>query len=212
MTDIEAPIEIRDETDAYDALVDLGIEARQNMDANRWKLGDYTLTLVTYISRYGKRTVEDYADAISVDASRLYEYKGMAEFYPAERRDELSELDLSYTHFREARRLKNLDRAIEFLMAAAQNGWTVTDMRQALKTMRRVDGIDVADTYREGGLTTDVYNRPLEMRRLHPVYDAITRVSRDSTGRVILEDPDIPFPNDIELGRRYRVIFEPIED
>lgn len=204
---IQTPISDTLDIDSYDRLVDLGKAARNQMDHWRWVLGDYTLLLVTHFSRYGERTVEEYAEAIHIDAGRLYEFKEFAEFYPPEKRDELSELDLSYTHFREAKRLKNLDQAIELLKLAAIESMTVPELRRVIKNMELVEGIVVNKTYTAPMTATGPRYNPVK----HPAWDGSMHLSFDDKGRLVLEDPDIPLPA-LEEGRRYRVIFEPIEE
>jgi hypothetical protein len=202
---IDAPIKDKDE--AYERLVKLGEDARRTMDEERWSLGDLTLLVIAHFSVYGQRTVEEYADAIKVEASRLYEFKEVAEFYPPERRAELSELDLSYTHFREAKRLKKLDMAMEMLKQAAAQHMTVRVMAEAIKVMKLVDGIDVDRTYATPMTPLGPRYNPIK----YPAWDGSVKVSFDSKKRLILEDPNIPLPP-FEEGRRYRVIFEAIEE
>lgn len=204
---IETPISDTLDIDSYDRLVDLGKAAREQMDTWRWVLGDYTLLIVTHFSRYGERTVEEYAEAIHIDAGRLYEFKEVAEFYPLAKRDELSELKLSYTHFREAKRLKNLDQAMELLKLAAIDRMTVNELRQTIKRMEMVEGIVTNKTYTAPMTATGPRYNPVK----YPAWDGIMHLSFDDKGRLVLEDPDIPLPA-LEEGRRYRVIFEAIDE
>jgi hypothetical protein len=194
-----------DEAYSYAELVNDGITARKAMDTGRWLIGEYTRSLVTY---YKQKTIEEYARDISVPAKRVYEYGVMASFYPLEIRESLAELDLTYSHFREARRLKDLDKAIDFLKAAALNLLSVDDMRQSLKAMKRLEGMDLADKYSDGNTVTDHYDKPIDQR---PIYQwrGPALVEVDKQGVVHIRCDHTP---EIEPNKRYIVSFEEIEE
>lgn len=196
-----------DEAHDYATLVEYGRTANETMDKNRWLLGEYTLLLITYFTRYSERTIEQFAEDISIDPRRLYEFSGMASFYPKEVREELSELNLFYTHWREAKRLKDLDKAIEFLKLIALNQWTLSQTRDALKALLNM-GHDVAQTYSEDNKIIDLNGRPIDQR---PIYQwrgpALVAVGKN--GKVQLQCDHMP---EIEDGKRYIVSFEPLDD
>lgn len=202
---IEAPeIDVSpiDEAYSYAALVTDGITARQAMDTGRWLIGDYVRMLVT---NYRERTVEQYADDIGIESSRAYEYAGMASFYPLEIRDQLSELDLYYSHMREARRLRDLGRAVEFLKTIALNAWTIQQTRDALKAVFAPNALP---NYSDGNAITDLRDRPIDQR---PVYQwrGPAMVEVDKQGVVHIRCDHTP---EIEPNKRYIVSFEEIED
>jgi hypothetical protein len=188
------------DAEGYALLVEDGIIARRAMDTGRWLIGEYVRQLVTY---YGERTIEQYADDIGIQPNRAYEYGSMASFYSLGTRAAFSELDLTYSHYREARRLKNLDRALEFLRLAALNKWTVRDMAQNLKAFR--DG-EVAQSYSDAPPLTDLRNTPMSSR---PSYQwrgrAIVKIGKD--GLVQLACENIP---DLEPDKEYIVSFEEV--
>jgi hypothetical protein len=207
-TTVEADREIptlEDEAHSYALLVDEGITARKAMDTGRWLIGEYARTLVTY---YREKTIEEYARDIGVAAKRVYEYGAMASFYPLDIREHLSELDLTYSHFREARRLKDLNRAIDFLRAAALNLWTVEDMAQNLKTMSQLERLNLSSKYSEDNHLTDHTNKPVDPSRPRPVWEGITTLTVKN-GRVTFAGT---LPPDFDPDRAYKIIIEPIED
>ena len=183
---------------SYSSLVNDGITACQAMDTGRWLLGEYTRQLVTY---YNERTIEQYADDVKIDASRLYEFALMASYYSLETRESLSELNLCYSQYREARRLKDLDKSIAFLKKAALNLWTIAQTRSALKEHFSPDALP---SYSDNPAMTDLNNRPVNER---PVYQwrGPASVTIDAKGIVRLQCDHAP---EVEQGKRYMVSFE----
>jgi hypothetical protein len=193
----------RDEAYEYSLLVEKGENASKAKSMAKWILGDCVRQLTTY---YAQRTVKQYAADIKEESQSLYEYSGMASFFSLEVRESLAHLNLSYSHFREARRLKDLDKAIEFLETAANNYWTVDDMRQALKALR-MSGHTVADTYGDAPPMTDLNNVPVEPR-MNYQWRGRAIVRMDSKGHVQLE---CETPPDLEPDKQYMVIFQAID-
>lgn len=192
-----------DEAHEYSQLVNDGIIARQAMDKGRWVLGNNVRKLVTY---YAQRTIEQYADDVGVEANRLYEYGELASFYPTEIREELSELDLCYTHYREAKTLKNLADAVDFLKLIALYRWNVSETRERLKLMRSTGHID--PTKSTGSTVKDLNNLPYERRPSYQWRGPAT-VQRGKDGTMNLKGVNAP---EIEDGKRYIVSFEELED
>jgi hypothetical protein len=193
-----APTAPADTAYGYSSLVRDAIQARQAMDTGRWLIGEYARTLVTH---YREKTIEDFADDIGIDAKRVYEYGAMASYYPLETRAALSHLDLNYSQYREARRLKDLNKSIEFLEQVALNVWTIAQTRQALKDLFNPD---TPPSYSDGPAMTDRDNRPFHER---PAYQwrGPAIVSFDGTGGVRLQCDSIPH---LEPEKRYMVSFE----
>jgi hypothetical protein len=206
--DSAPPLRYYDEAYDYAVLTELGKQAVEQMDRNRWRLGDYTRLLITYFTRYNHGDVKQFAEDISIDPGRLYEFSGMASFYPPEVREEFSELNLSYSHWREARRLKELDKAIEFLKVIALNAWTLNQTRQALSVLKRGGEIDVSRTYGEDNKIIDLHGNPIDQR---PIYQwrGPALVEVDKQGVVHIRCDHTP---EIEPNKRYIVSFEEIED
>jgi hypothetical protein len=189
-----------DTAQGYANLVERGIIARQAMDTGRWVLGGNVRELVTY---YGERTIEQYADDIGVEANRLYEYAELASFYPMDVREELSELDLCYTHYREAKWFKDLDQAIEFLKMIALNHWNVSQTRDYLRTLRNGGKLPP----RSDRTISDLNNVPVEPR-MNYQWRGRAMVSFDANGIVQLACEEVP---DIDPDKPYMVIFQAID-
>ena len=192
-----------DEIETYSNLVQAAIDARKAMDTGRWLLGNYVRQLITY---YAEHTIEQFADEVGVDSRRLYEYGVMASFYPMDARESLSELDLTYSHYREARRLGDLDQAVEFLKTIALNRWTVRQTQDALKSMKALAGAAIP---RMGGEFTTTDNRPVNPHRPRPVWEGITQLTVKN-GRITFDPGTLP--PDFDPERPYKIIIEPIDD
>lgn len=150
-----------DHAAAYAALTEDAINARQAMDTGRWLLGEYT-RMVLDATVYGQHTIDEFADDIGVDSKRAYEYGAMASYYPPATRESLSELKLTYSHFREAKRLKDLDKSIEFLKTVALNAWTIRQTQEALKEIFDPQPLPSYSTP-----LTDPQNRPVSARGMY---------------------------------------------
>lgn len=195
----------RDVAVEYAALVEHGLNLSKTKDICHWLLGDDVRKLMTDFSKYAECTVENYADAIKVSHSSAYEYAGMASFYSLAIREELSELDLSYSHYREARKLKTLDKAIEFLKTIALKKWTIQQTRDALKALKRM-GHEVDDRYSDAPPPTDLNHQPFDRNPL-AVWRGVGILKVDSKGRAQLH---IEAP-DLEPDKEYIVIIQEVD-
>jgi hypothetical protein len=193
-----------DEAIAYATLVNDAITARQAMDTGRWLIGEYVRQLKTY---YKQKTIEQFSDEVGIDPKRAYEYASMSSFYPLNDRAELSDLDLTYSHYREARRLGDLDQAKAFLSEIALNHWTIQQTRERLKIML-YQGVKVAPGYDSPAPITDATGAPIVNT---PEYQwrGPALVTIDKKGRVQLQCDHAP---EIESGKRYIVSFEEVID
>lgn len=189
---------IEDEIDAYKRLVDIARDARRERDEQYWIMGQCAILIQTH---YAKQTLAKFANEIGVDPRRLCEYKVMTEFYPANIRERLKPLDLTYSHMREARRLGDIDQAIEFLHQIAGSLWTVNETRERMNIMLGRTQPGMSQDERAA-----IYTPPM-LQNFHPVFEGIVMVRQD--GSITF---DQPLPPDFEKGKRYRAIFEPIED
>lgn len=115
-----------DETAAYAVLVDMARDMKRQMDLFQFGIGDIAATVETV---YGQGQLKDFAQRVVLSTSTTYEYIKLSQYYPAETRAQLSELPISYSHFRTAARFNNLDDSLEFLKDAAANLWTVDQAR-----------------------------------------------------------------------------------
>jgi len=110
--------------DTWEAAVSAGIQAQENMDTGRWTIGDLALLVVT---KYGDNSVQDFAKSIKVEASRVKEYRTVARFWEKSARADIREsfANISYSHMREAMRLKDVDAAMKFIEECSLNDYTV---------------------------------------------------------------------------------------
>lgn len=188
-----------DQAAAYAALTEDAIKARKAMDTGRWILGECTRMLMD-AAVYGQHSIEDFADDIGIDPKRLYEFAGMATYYTPETRISLSGLNLTYSHMREAKRLKDVNKSIAFLKEVALNVWTIRQTQDALKALFSPDALP---SYSDTPIT-DPNNQRIDQRPNYQWRGRAT-VSIDAKGVVRLQCEGIP---EIESGEVYMVSFE----
>lgn len=189
---------IEDDIDAYKRLVDIARDARKERDEQYWIMGQCAILLEIH---YAKHTLATFANEIGVEPRRIYEYKIMTEFYPLDIRERLKPLNLTYSHMREAKRLGTIEQAIEFLHQIAESLWTVHQTRERMNIMLGRTQSAMSQDERAA-----LYTPPM-LQNFHPVFESIMTIRQDGTISL-----DTPLPPDFEKGKRYRVIFEPIED
>lgn len=116
--------------DVYEACINLGIVAREKNDSARWLIGD--LAQLVH-KEYGRNRIGEFAKKINEPVDRVKEYRTVSAFWQrAVRADFLGVEALSYSHFRVAKRLKDMALALAFLNEAATKGWTVEATRLVL--------------------------------------------------------------------------------
>ena len=94
-------------------------------DRNRWVLGDIGQKVVR---RYGEQSLKQFAaDVKKVRPSTMYDYTRTSGFYPEDTRDKFPAL--SWSHYREAMRLKDLDDALAVLTSAQDADMTVDALK-----------------------------------------------------------------------------------
>lgn len=113
------------ETASYDQLVEMARGVTDAHDRNRFALGDIGAAVET---RYGAQSIQQFAGDVGVKLrqSTFYEYVEVARFYPAPMRAEFSTL-LSWSHFRVAMRLKDIESARMALQEAHDGTMSVKD-------------------------------------------------------------------------------------
>jgi hypothetical protein len=119
-----------DDINTWKDAVELAIDAAAQIDIGRYIIGDVSILVQAH---YGENEIGRFADEINVDAKRVQEYRTVCKFFPPQIRSQFSELPISYSHFREAMRLKDLEEAIDFLHECALNLWRVRDARDEIK-------------------------------------------------------------------------------
>lgn len=116
---------------SYEELVENCRIAREDIDKNRWLVGDTALFVET---AYGEHTLEDFAREIGANQSTVKGWKRVAKFYPNSIRAELiqSNPNLSYTYFKDALRLETLEAAIEWLADVSSMGYSADEASRRL--------------------------------------------------------------------------------
>lgn len=127
---IEALIERGD--DIWEVLVNAGIQAQEFLDTGRWTIGDLA-GLVD--KQYGQNTIGTFAKAINVEVERVREYRTVAAFWEIPHRQKIRAdyPTITYSHMREAMRLKSVEAAEAFIEECAGEGWTVEEARLKLR-------------------------------------------------------------------------------
>lgn len=117
----------------FEEAVTVCLDAAEKMDEARWMIGDMAL-LITSEKHYGADAVGQFAKRINVAVDSVQDYRMMAAYYEkSARADILGQMAvLSYSHFKVARRLKDLGglpASIAFLTECADNSWTIEAAR-----------------------------------------------------------------------------------
>lgn len=114
--------------DEWETLVSTGQTIVEAHDRNRWALGDLG---VKCERRYGHKSIGQYAAAINVRPTTMYEYSACSTFY--DRGDRAAFPPLAWSHYRVALRVKDHDEALVWLAKATDEGWTVDELSDAIK-------------------------------------------------------------------------------
>lgn len=117
------------EHSAWETLCDAGREAAENMDEGRWIIGDLAMLVR---KEYGHDKIGDFAEQIGVKKKRVQEYRTVCKYYLKDDRDlfRVSHPPMTYTHFRAAMRLKDLQASYDILERATveKEPWTAERM------------------------------------------------------------------------------------
>lgn len=106
----------------YEEICDHSREVVGEIDERRWIVGDDALLIDT---KYGEHTMDDFARDIGMNKSTVKGWKRVCEFYPKSIRGNLFEgyPNLTYSHMKDALRLKDLDEALVWLEQVSSEGW-----------------------------------------------------------------------------------------
>lgn len=134
------PIDAAGARDDWSELVSAGESAAKDIDAARWQLG----YLASRVERaYGDESLKQYAHDINVTPDRLYAYQRVYVFYGG---NSTQVENLTWSHFREALRLKDRALALRALAKAADRDWTVGRLGYFItRYLRRWHGITPHD-------------------------------------------------------------------
>jgi hypothetical protein len=124
-----------DPATAREMLVSLGISAMEDIDRNRWLMGDIVNVVET---TYGADDIATYAGEIGVKRQTLYSYGRVAKAFPEYsphgktfNRDNLPE-NITWSHCRETCALDPLD-AWRLLEDASEQGYTVDQLARSIR-------------------------------------------------------------------------------
>lgn len=112
--------------DEWESLVSAGLQIAEAHDRNRWTLGDLGCRVAR---RYGENSLGSYADAVNVRPTTMYDYAACSRAYSVE--DRAAFPPLTWSHFRAA--LRAGDTAMLWLARAADEGWKVDELAEALR-------------------------------------------------------------------------------
>lgn len=150
---------------SYEDLCDHSRAQVTNMDSRRWDVGDDAVAMET---KYGEATIESMARDVNMNKTTLASWKRVAGYYPENlRRRLLDDLEnLSYSHFKDAIRLKDVEKSVPWLEKCSAEGWSPDQASHKLTAVLNPDDEDDGDDTDEKGKTdeipgtiTDVYKR-----------------------------------------------------
>jgi hypothetical protein len=101
--------------DIYEIAVDIGIQNETELTRQRWLQGDLTLRVE---GAYGDDIITKFATALNVNTSTLKQRRTISKFYKTDTRYLFD--NLGYSHYREAMRWGDIDRAMESLNHASE--------------------------------------------------------------------------------------------
>lgn len=129
---------------ALEKIYDLGVTARKDADRGRFTIGDLGLLITTH---YRGHDIEDFAKHIGVGFKSIYEYMGVCEYYELLARTEFLDAhpNVTYSHLRQAKRMKDIDLSYGVLEQANDEQWTVD---QTIRKVTEIIGKPVPPTKR----------------------------------------------------------------
>jgi len=135
MTTID-PIELLERaaksgSDIWESCVSAGIEAKGMLEEGRWTIGDLAVLVG---KRYTANLIGEFANAINYEVASVREYRRVSRFWweKSRRLELLERQQLHYSHFQDAMRLKDPQKAAAFLHECADKEWTVERARVEL--------------------------------------------------------------------------------
>lgn len=110
--------------DNFEVLCEQGRILAQNMDENRFAIGDLALQVKKV---YRRNTIEAFAVAIGVPKARVQEYRQVCKFWSKSEREQIFDAyagSVNYTHLRTAMRLRDKAAALEFVRECGDSSYT----------------------------------------------------------------------------------------
>lgn len=122
--------------DIWEMAVSAGIEASDRGNEARWFIGDLALLVD---KRYGEDAIAQFAKEIKCAVKSVKTYRTTCRFWDREksrRQDFLLDLkNVFFTHYADAVRLKDMDKAVEFIENCHLNDWSVEKARVELQIL-----------------------------------------------------------------------------
>lgn len=101
--------------------------------ASNWWLGDYCIALQKRKgASYGSKEICEILGLRVGEGNFAEQAAGTSRYYPPESR----RIDVSWSHYYEAKQLKDLDQSCKLLKRAQENGWSVSDLRKAVRLQK----------------------------------------------------------------------------
>lgn len=133
-------------SDDWKDLVSAGVAIVEAHDRNRWLLGDLGGKVVR---RYKEDSLGNFAAEIHVMKSTMHGYTQCSSFYSEE--DRVSFPTLTWSHYYVALRTGSHDIALTWLGKAADEEWTVSELKKALDPEGKGGGGGAAKLTEFGG-------------------------------------------------------------
>ncbi len=129
-----------DEPRSYEEICEHSKSLGKVGDEAAWLLGDDALEVET---RYGERSLDEFAMDIGKAKGTVREYRGMSGFWTPEVRAEIRENcpNVTRSHMRKALPLHNIDKAVWAVKKCGERGWTVDQFGYILKRYRQLTGV-----------------------------------------------------------------------
>ena len=145
----------------YEMICEYCREAVLEMDTRRWLIGDSAITVEKH---YGDRNLKEFAKDIGQNHSTVQSYRRVSHFYPKSVRADVISLNpnLTYTYYRDALRLGELNQALAWLAECSANGWTTDEAARYLteklgrKTNERIEGVVYEVNGRDVSIQLDI--------------------------------------------------------
>lgn len=134
--------------DDWETLADVGRFIAHEQDKDRWAMGDLARRVE---KRYGESSLKKYATEIGLASSKtLTDYRRVSAFYAPSLRSEYPAL--SWSHFREAIRLGDIEQAMAKLEQAEANSWPVAELNRQIGGKKRWKKV-----FEQEGSSVDLY-------------------------------------------------------
>lgn len=175
---------------SWEELVQAGIEARDDANDGRWRLGELAASIP---KDYKTGALEAWAKDIRVKVSAVREYRTVYRFWSqnsacAEIRAQHPQAD--YSDFRTAMRLGDYNDALAFLGEIVDNGWSVEQATIVMKERR---------------------GKPLPPRKVIDLELTLEVQRVDERSSAVIAVVPSTYAERLEAGKTYRLIIQELE-